>query len=62
MCFWNASRDLASDIAMKFGGVNRDCVIGANGCRKSTFMKILGGELEPRRIPSGLSGKGSARV
>ena len=31
---------------MKFGGGNRHGLIGANGCGKSTFMKILGGELE----------------
>ena len=32
---------------MKFGGGNRYELIGANGFGKSTFMKILGGELEP---------------
>ena len=32
---------------MKFGGGNRYGLIGANGCGESTFMKILGGELEP---------------
>ena len=28
---------------MKFGGGNRYGLIGANGCGKSTFMKIPGG-------------------
>jgi ATPase subunit of ABC transporter with duplicated ATPase domains len=32
---------------VKFGGGNRYGLIGANGSGKSTFMKILGGELEP---------------
>lgn len=31
----------------EFGGGNRYGLIGANGCGKSVFMKILGGELEP---------------
>jgi ATPase subunit of ABC transporter with duplicated ATPase domains len=34
-------------ISVKFGGVNRYGLIGANSCGKSTFMKILAGELEP---------------
>ena len=38
---------LFSNVAVKFGGGNRYGLIGANGCGKSTFMKILGGELEP---------------
>jgi len=38
---------LSSDVSVKFGGGNRYGLIGANGCGKSTFMKILGGELEP---------------
>ena len=38
---------LFSDVTVKFGGGNRYGLIGANGCGKSTFMKILGGELEP---------------
>jgi len=38
---------LFSDVSVKFGGGNRYGLIGANGCGKSTFMKILGGELEP---------------
>ena len=41
------AKPLFSDVSLKFGGVNRYGLIGANGCGKSTFMKILGGELEP---------------
>jgi ATPase subunit of ABC transporter with duplicated ATPase domains len=41
------ARPLFSDVTVKFGGGNRYGLIGANGCGKSTFMKILGGELEP---------------
>ena len=35
------------NISVKFGEGNRYGLIGANGCGKSTFMKILGGDLEP---------------
>jgi len=42
-----AAKPLFSDVSVKFGGGNRYGLIGANGCGKSTFMKILGGELEP---------------
>src|SRR3954464_12065272 len=38
---------LFADVSVKFGGGNRYGLIGANGCGKSTFMKILSGELEP---------------
>src|SRR5438128_11807672 len=38
---------LFSDVSVKFGGGNRYGLIGANGCGKSTLMKILGGDLEP---------------
>jgi ATPase subunit of ABC transporter with duplicated ATPase domains len=41
------AKPLFSDVTVKFGGGNRYGLIGANGCGKSTFMKILGGELEP---------------
>jgi len=41
------AKALFSDVSVKFGGGNRYGLIGANGCGKSTFMKILGGELEP---------------
>ncbi|GAB1620771.1 ABC-F family ATPase [Agarivorans albus] len=35
------------NVSVKFGEGNRYGLIGANGCGKSTFMKILGGDLEP---------------
>ncbi|MDA1118663.1 MAG: ABC-F family ATPase [Proteobacteria bacterium] len=41
------AKPLFADVTVKFGGGNRYGLIGANGCGKSTFMKILGGELEP---------------
>ena len=41
------AKPLFQNVAVKFGGGNRYGLIGANGCGKSTFMKILGGELEP---------------
>ena len=41
------SKPLFEDISVKFGDGNRYGLIGANGCGKSTFMKILAGELEP---------------
>ena len=40
-------KPLFENISVKFGGGNRYGLIGANGCGKSTFMKILGGELDP---------------
>ena len=40
------AKPLFSNVTVKFGGGNRYGLIGANGCGKSTFMKILGGELE----------------
>jgi ATPase subunit of ABC transporter with duplicated ATPase domains len=41
------ARPLFENVNVKFGGGNRYGLIGANGCGKSTFMKILAGELEP---------------
>ncbi|MEH6453167.1 MAG: ABC-F family ATPase [Psychromonas sp.] len=38
---------LFENISAKFGHGHRYGLIGANGCGKSTFMKILSGELEP---------------
>lgn len=41
------AKPLFENISIKFGEGNRYGLIGANGCGKSTFMKILAGELEP---------------
>jgi len=41
------SQPLFEDVSIKFGEGNRYGLIGANGCGKSTFMKILAGEIEP---------------
>jgi ATPase subunit of ABC transporter with duplicated ATPase domains len=41
------AKPLFENVSVKFGGGNRYGLIGANGSGKSTFMKILGGELEP---------------
>jgi len=41
------AKPLFENVSVKFGEGNRYGLIGANGCGKSTFMKILGGELEP---------------
>ena len=41
------ARPLFENVSTKFGGGNRYGLIGANGCGKSTFMKILGGDLAP---------------
>ena len=51
------AKPLFSDVSVKFGGGNRYGLIGANGCGKSTFMKILdvvlqghvGGDARARR-------------
>ncbi len=40
------SKPLFENISVKFGEGNRYGLIGANGCGKSTFMKILSGQLE----------------
>ncbi|MGC9385897.1 MAG: ABC-F family ATPase [Hydrogenovibrio sp.] len=40
-------KPLFENLNVKFGDGNRYGLIGANGCGKSTFMKILGGDLEP---------------
>lgn len=40
-------KPLFENISIKFSEGKRYGLIGANGCGKSTFMKILGGDLEP---------------
>ncbi len=40
-------KPLFENISVRFGDHNRYGLIGANGCGKSTLMKILGGDLEP---------------
>ncbi len=40
-------KPLFENVSVKFGQGNRYGLIGANGCGKSTYMKILGGDLEP---------------
>jgi ATPase subunit of ABC transporter with duplicated ATPase domains len=40
-------KPLFENISVKFDNGNRYGLIGANGCGKSTLMKILGGDLEP---------------
>ncbi len=41
------AKPLFENVSVKFGNGNRYGLIGANGCGKSTLMKILGGELKP---------------
>ncbi|MDB1144749.1 MAG: ABC-F family ATPase [Alcaligenaceae bacterium] len=40
-------KPLFENVSVKFGGGNRYGLIGANGAGKSTFMKIIGGDLAP---------------
>ncbi|MDA0248469.1 MAG: ATP-binding cassette domain-containing protein, partial [Proteobacteria bacterium] len=40
------AKPLFENVSVKFGNGHRYGLIGANGCGKSTFMKILGGDLE----------------
>ena len=46
------SKSLFSGISVKFSGGNRYGLIGANGCGKSTFMKIRGGAAATLAIES----------
>ena len=41
------AQPLFENISAKFGNGNRYGLIGANGCGKSTLMKIMSGELAP---------------
>ena len=41
------AKPLFENVSVKFGNGNRYGLIGANGSGKSTFMKILGDDLEP---------------
>ncbi len=41
------AKPLFENVSVNFNNGNRYGLIGANGCGKSTFMKILGGDLEP---------------
>jgi ATPase subunit of ABC transporter with duplicated ATPase domains len=41
------AKPLFENVSVKFSDGNRYGLIGANGSGKSTFMKILGGDLEP---------------
>ena len=41
------AKPLFENVSLKFNNGNRYGLIGANGCGKSTFMKILGGDLDP---------------
>ncbi len=41
------SKPLFENVSVKFGNGNRYGLIGANGCGKSTMMKIMGGDLIP---------------
>ncbi len=41
------AKPLFENVSVKFNNGNRYGLIGANGCGKSTFMKIMGGDLVP---------------
>jgi ATPase subunit of ABC transporter with duplicated ATPase domains len=41
------AKPLFENVSVRFGEGNRYGLIGANGCGKSTLMRILGGDLEP---------------
>src|SRR5262245_53968869 len=41
------ARPLFEQVTLKFTDGNRYGLIGANGCGKSTLMKVLGREIEP---------------
>src|SRR6202158_5624849 len=41
------AKPLFEQVTVKFSDGNRYGLIGANGCGKSTLMKVLGGDLDP---------------
>jgi ATPase subunit of ABC transporter with duplicated ATPase domains len=41
------AKPLFENVSVKFGDNNRYGLIGANGCGKSTYMKVLAGVLTP---------------
>src|SRR5258708_12861385 len=41
------AKPLFEQVTVKFADGNRYGLIGANGCGKSTLMKVLGGDLDP---------------
>ncbi|MDE5766802.1 MAG: ATP-binding cassette domain-containing protein, partial [Clostridia bacterium] len=43
------SKKLFEDVNIKFTGGNCYGIIGANGAGKSTFLKVLSGEIEPNK-------------
>ena len=51
------SKKLFEDVNIKFTNGNCYGVIGANGAGKSTFLKILSGEIEPQKGDVSLGNK-----
>ena len=43
------SRKLFEDVNLKFTNGNCYGIIGANGAGKSTFLRVLSGDLEPNK-------------
>ncbi|MBO7187589.1 MAG: ATP-binding cassette domain-containing protein [Clostridia bacterium] len=49
LALWFGSKKLFEDVNLKFTKGNCYGVIGANGAGKSTFLRVLSGELEPNK-------------